>query len=171
MEIQLTDLRNITRDSDTLRTEVTVLIDWETRIKWLVFGECNLRKMERQQRLENWWLSAYLKEGATDFEHDSGYALRLPLIAVTFGSIYNHRLRVSAVIDPQDAHDDFHVPLPGYNPLAHEDTALCPDCKERPHLIVPEGLYVPPFEDDLFALVAGKEVEIYIGQPYEKDQD
>ena len=171
MELQLTDLRYITRRSDTRRTEVTVHLDWDTKFKWLVMGECNLRHNESQtEKIRHWWLDAKMDGGVTDFEHDSASAVRLPLVAVTFGQVFNHRVSVHALVAPNnDFHEDFHVPLPGYNPKQHKDTVKCERCKDRPHLIVPEGFYVPPFNEELYKLVAGKEVDIYIGQPYEDD--
>jgi hypothetical protein len=176
MKLQKTDLRSVTRDAETLRTEVEVNMGYgpdgrENWVKWLVFGEATLRKMEGSEKVERWWLAAYLTAGVTDGEHDSAYALRLPLIAVSFGNIYHHRLHVSAVIEPAHNHhfrEDFHVPLPGYDPAGAEDVHICEGEHCSPHPMV--DAYVPEYNAELYELVSGREVRIYIGQPYEESQ-
>jgi hypothetical protein len=77
-----------------------------------------------------------------------------------------------ALVDP-GRKEDFHVPLPGYNPFEHPKTEKCPDCTGKdhtPHMMVPEGLYVPPHEPQLFELVKGRVVTITIGQPRPDEQ-
>lgn len=175
MELQETDLRGISRDSDTCRTTVTVDMGYdengrEKLVKWIVAGQGQLDKLDGHRRVQRWWLRSYL-DNATDFEHDSAYAFRLPLLAVEFKAVWWHQVHFNALINPNEP-DDFHVPLPGYNPLEHPKTEQCPEerCQgEHAHLIVPEGMYVPPFEPELFKLVAGRPVEIVIGQPHPED--
>lgn len=174
MKLELTDLRSITRDSDTLRTEVTVHFSYEERVKWLVMGACDLRKSENHHdRVQRWWLDAKMLN-ATDFEHDTASAVRLPLVAVSIGLVYHNRVHFHALVEPRTDkrwHHDFNVPRPGYNPMEHEDACVCDEehCQgENSHIIVPEGLYVPPFDEELYNLVAGFPVDIYMGQPYEE---
>jgi hypothetical protein len=169
MELEHTDLRNITRESDHCLSTVTIRMgDWWDRgtdTPWLKFGQAQIRKHENSD-LTWWQLGAYLKDGATDFEHDSGYAFRMPLVALEYTFTLNHGSRFSAIIHPNMA-DEFHVPLPGYNPLEHENTQKCDRCtEERAHLIIPQGFYVPPFEPELYKLVAGKPVVIHLGVIY-----
>lgn len=165
MDVKETDLRSITRDSDTCKTTVELRLGdvWDrgTEIKWLTFGRAQIRKMETDG-FPNWRLAAYLKN-ATDFEHDSAFAFRLMLVALEFKFVENHCTVLQALVHPSYS-DEFHVPRPGYNPLELPESTECPDCEEK-HIIVPEGFYVPPFDAELFEAVAGKSVTIYIGAP------
>lgn len=161
-----TDLRAITRDTDKCRTVVALYLDDYTRTSWLRFGQAQLssERLAGQYRLE-----ARMTEGVTDFEHDSAYALRLPLIGVQLdGSFVRyHTTYLIGWIDP-NAEEDFHVPDPGYDPAKLQDAYRCRDARclrDNPdgHIIVPEGYYVPPSNPHLYKLVAGKRVEIAIG--------
>jgi hypothetical protein len=119
----------------------------------------------------------------TDREEDSAYACILPLIGVEIASVYYHNTTVSAWIDPDCAtpFTQFHVPKPGYDPREHKDAVMCQSesCLETPledgggpHVIVPEGFYTPPFDEELYEQVRGKQVEIFfhnIEVPIAKD--
>lgn len=154
-----TDLRAITRRADRCVTTVRVQMDWETHIDWLTFGEAQLRLHEKQGV---WDLMAYLNGGATDFEHDSAYALSLPLIGLAWERLYHHRSTFTAWVHPAAESRDFRVPRSGYNPMALGVAQTCRRCTPH-HPIVPEGHYQPPFDAELYKLVAGKRVEITIG--------
>jgi hypothetical protein len=163
------DLRGITRESSRCLTTVNIRMgewwDRDTDQRWLTFGQAQLRRFG-DNAFPWWWLGAYLAEGATDFEHDSGYALRLPLVSLDFQFMMNHGSHFLALVHPAAA-DEFRVPTPGYNPLEHPKTEPCPTCKgEQAHLMVPEGLYVPPFEPELYEVVKGRPVSIHIGTVY-----
>lgn len=153
------DLRSITRDSDKLRSTVMLHVDWDVRIKWLMFGEANMRCFNSKKQ---WLLSAYLNNGTTDFEHDSAYAFRLPLIGVQFDDVNHQVTSFTAWIDSNNP-SDFGIPSSGYDPTKQEGSFICKDCKDEQHVIVPEGFYIPPFDQNLFDLVKGKQVEIVIG--------
>jgi hypothetical protein len=154
--------------------------DWETRIAWLKFGEATLRHPS-DRRDGRWNLEARMGLGATDPEHDTAFALRLPLIGVEFEWADHHQFRFHAFVDPSldpnDEHNGFHVPLPGYDPTKHPNAHQCNgkrNCKwgdGEPHVIVPEGFYVPPYLGSLYKLVAGKRVEIILGKAPERDED
>lgn len=176
MKLELTDMRSVTRNAERFRTEVSVNLGWNDErepragpewIKWLVLGECSLRKNEGQESHESWRLQAYYDRGATDAEHDSALALVLPLIGVTFGSVFNHRVQVYAYVQPAVSglfRPDFHVPLPGFDPF-NGDVYLCKTCDEA-HPIVD---YIPvKYNAELYSYVAGRPVRIYIGDPYEE---
>lgn len=173
-KVEKVDLRGITRDSDTQRTTVYLGDRYgRNENEWIICGSARLRFHDNKKQ---WMLAAYLNGGATDFEHDSAYALQLPLIGVIFnGCEYNH-VDLTAWVDP-DAVDgswtDFHVPTSSdYNPMKHEDAMTCTEhesCKEEPHIIVPEGFYVPPYDRDLYKKVFGKRVMIRIGPAYKED--
>ena len=159
--VELTDLRSITRRSDKCVTHVDLYDRKECRLTpWLIFGEAQMRIDEPRYGGRIVWLESYLASGVTDFEHDSAYALRLSLVGLEFRDIAYHYARFNAIIDPDG--DNFHVPMPGYNPMQEKGALMCEDCKE-PHIIVPEGFYVPRFNRELYAAVKGMTVEISIG--------
>lgn len=170
--VRETDLRAITRHPELCRTTVVIRLDWQTQVKWLVFGQAQLQRNERTKECT---LKAYLPEGVTDFEHDSAYALRLPLIGWEFDSVYYHLCSFNAWIDPNiDTESDFRVPRPGYNPMEHPEAERCEGggrC-DGPHIIVPESMYGgPPFDPDLYQAVRGKRVEVQIGAAYPDEED
>ncbi len=168
-----TDLRAICRRSDTCITKVYLCLQGRRQdFEWLVLGEAQLGGLDRSSK--SWLLTAYLTAGVTDFEHDSGYALRLPLIGVQLDSVSYHSTCIVAYVNPElsDFSPDFRVPRPGYNPMEHEDAIKCQECKGDSHIIVPEGHYCPPFDKELFESVGGKRVEIHIGPVVpEEDED
>lgn len=176
-----TDLCAITRRPDRFLTTVDIDLGWDeesgdrSKIRWLTFGECELRTdSKRSARLE-----AHLKGSTCDFEHDTAWALRLPLIGLQLADVgvWHSRTHFTAWVDPDagGSMPDFHVPRPGYNPMAHPEAEICDgiyDEKKRKyckwnegkkHIIVPEGFYVPPFDRELYEVVRGKRVEISTG--------
>jgi hypothetical protein len=169
-----TDLRAVCRRSDTCITTVHLCLESDRRdFEWLVLGEAQL---ESGRRGRGRMLKAYLTTGVTDFEHDSAYALQLPLIGVELDAVYYHSTHLVGYVDPElgSFTPSFHVPRPGYNPMDHEDAFECDEghCKKDPHIIVPEDHYVPPFDKELFEAVRGKRVEIHIGPVVpEEDED
>ena len=46
--VKTTDLRAITRRTSKCLTVVTIQIDWQTEIRWLVLGETQLRCRDKQ---------------------------------------------------------------------------------------------------------------------------
>ncbi|KKK69814.1 hypothetical protein LCGC14_2930290 [marine sediment metagenome] len=167
MTIEYTDLRSITRSSDIARTTIGIYMGakWEgydAFNPWLEFGVCEVRNEENLC-----WIIARLDYGVTDFEHDSAYALRFPLIGLKFSRVYGHYTCLKAYVDPNNV-EEFHVPGPGYNPVALENAHECSDCEES-HIIVPEGYYVPPVNKELYEKVRGREVEIRIGPVYNRE--
>lgn len=175
--LKLTDLTEISRGSKYCSTTVSVELEpYEPLAEWLRFGQANL-KYVNDRKDGRWCLESYLANGATDFEHDSAYALRLPLIGVQFDSIpvWNHMTRLVAWVDPSDylidRHSDFRVPSNDYNPLKLSETTICEMKGCDKHPIVPEGFYLPPFNEDLFLAVRGKKVEIHIGTVLPKNNE
>lgn len=155
------DLTAITRDTDVCSTRVRLHLDWDTRLDWIVMGLANL---DYSDGTKSWRLTARMS--ATDFEHDSAYAIVLPLVGVTFESVMYGCTQLVAWVDGS-RNDDFHVPEPGYNPMTLPNTTKCKQCKgDDAHLIVPEGCYVPPYNDALWQMVRGKRVEISVGPKF-----
>lgn len=166
MKIEKTDLHSITRSPDKCRSFVWIVDDDDDdhpRHDWLVFGEADLRARDNGKS----WLEAYLNN-ATDFEHDSAFALRIPLVGLQFVRMRHSSALFRAWVDP-NGYDEFYVPLPGYNPLEHKDTVKCDGkrCGYK-HFIVPEDLYVPPFNKELYEAVRGKEIQIRVGPNWPK---
>ena len=113
-EIKLVDLRHLCRDTSTCVCYVTLLDAQYRRTLWIKLGQVSLRKFG-DRGVPWWWLEAYMTAGVTDPEHDSAYALKLPLVGVTFGDVHYHQQTVKAIIAPHKERE-FHVPPPGYAP-------------------------------------------------------
>ena len=172
LRLEETDLRGITREVGSCLTVVSVYTSFgePSKVRWLVFGEADLRHNEPTN---TWMLVAYLRDGATDFEHDSAYALQLPLIGLAMRDLSCHQTTFGAWVDPNDDRlgGGFRVPKPGYDPWALPGSSKCAhrSCWKggaKGPLIVPEGHYTgPPRDEDLFAAVRGKRVELVVGRP------
>jgi hypothetical protein len=173
--VQPTDLREITRNPKLCLTEVYVQLGWDiqTRIKWLICGQSRLVP-QRDRRDGRWRLEAYLPEGVTDFEHDSGYAFKLPLIGIEFEEVDYHITSFHGWIDPSNYREDFRVPRPGYNPMKHPQAQKCKPSQycEGKHVIVPEGFWAgPPTDIELWEAVQGKRVQIHISPVYPPEEN
>jgi len=173
---EFTDLTAITRNADRQRT-VVILEDphRDNRMKWLEFGECRLRRIEGREHAE-YELHAFLMRGVTDGEHDSACAVNLPLIGVEFRGIEYQQATITAFVSLEggEPYPNFRVPRPGYNPMEQEDAAPCDSkhCKDDPHIIVSDRFYMPDFDPELYAAVAGRRVRISIGpNPNEKEDE
>jgi hypothetical protein len=157
--------------------QVTIELGWGPdgrieRVNWLVFGQANLRP-SRDRPDGRWRLDARMTGGVTDFEHDSAYALKLPLIGVVFENVDYHASVFTGWVDPNinvDDSSEFRVPRQGYDPTKLPDAHMCKtgECKKNPHIIVPEGFWLPPFDLELYRAVRGKKVEIRISPVYPK---
>ena len=182
--VKETDLLSLSRGTDKSRSYVYLEWDWETRIKWLTFGQATLRTNDRRDG--RWTLEARMGHGATDGEHDTAIVLRLPLIGVEFEWADHHQFRFHGYVEPgldaKDRSNGFHVPRPGYDPTKHPKAEMCNGkydgkknwCKwgdGKKHVIVPEGFYVPPFDPELYKLVAGKRVQLLLGLAPDKGED
>jgi hypothetical protein len=164
LHVEPVDFRPITRNADKIVTRVMLGNPFSGGRKlWLTLGECKLFKPVERDSMR-WRLDAYLPYGVTDFEHDSAHAVILPLLAVTHGSSLFGHLWFDAIIDPTDP-EDFRVPDTSYNPMEHKDARQCDydSCRDTPHIVVPEGFYIPPSNPKLFRKVAARPVVITIG--------
>jgi hypothetical protein len=130
--------------------------------EWLRLGEVQLGRItDRSGELPFWILSAFLARNATDGEHDSAHAIRLPLIGVCLDSVIYHATQILAVVHPGADENQFRVPRPGYDPFIN--AVRCRDCKGKASHQIVEN-YLPPYDDELFRIVAGLEVQIVISQ-------
>jgi len=156
------DLRSISRDADKVYTQVFVIPDKYSRHKllWIWAGQGIMDPPNKDTGIYS--LRAYLGRGATDFEHDSAYALKLDLYGVQLKHVMYHTTILSAFIPPDIELDDFRVPLPGYDPFV-KDPYICKECPEEEHPIVPEDCYVPKGDATQWKILRGKRVEIHFG--------
>lgn len=180
------DLRPICRDSSACAVLVSLVEPFDTgRQQWLHLGRSSLEHHGHERHYGRWFLMARMgADGAnrgvpTDPEHDSAYACKLPLIGVSVTSIREHQTTARGFIDPtldvNDPHNGFCVPSSSdYDPRKHPDAAECDEksCLESsvedgggPHIIVPEGFYVPKFDRALYEAVRGREVEVFFYMP------
>jgi hypothetical protein len=179
-KLETTDLRKITRHSNLCLTVVYIQDDSDNstrpRFTWITCGQSCLVTY-RDHPDGRWVLKAYLSGGATDFEHDSAYAFRLPLVGVQFEGVDYQQTRLNAWVDPTLRSEfeltSFRVPRPGYNPMKHPDAVKCKDkrCGGK-HIIVPEGFYAgAPFDSELYNHVKGRQVNILISPVVKNETD
>lgn len=161
-KLPLVDLRSICREPDRCLTTVSVLVDRHMMVphKWLLLGQGHLDR--RDERTDECVLRAYLGNHATDFEHDSAYALQLTLYGVVWKMVTYHRAVFRAIIPPDLDLTDFRVPQPGYDPFSLKDTVGCDTCANK-HPVVPQGHYVPHGDPATLDIVRGKRVEVMFG--------
>jgi len=150
------DLRPLSYRSDRVTTTINLVIDG-TRHAWITLGEVSLTKSESQP----YWMLESALLNATDSSHDAARILRMPLVGVTLHMITWGSTWIHGWINGARPRD-FRVPEVHYNPIVLRDTVTCRRCKDDPHVMVPEGYYVPPVNEALFDRVRGHEVQIII---------
>ena len=165
------DFRKLARNADKIATTVVLWTDYE-RSAWIRLGEIMLRQRDSHNHRGVWQLGAYL-QNATDFEHDAAWLLKIELIGVEFTSVEYGQTHFQAYIKGDDE-NDFRIGNADYNPLAHPKAKRCKGTakehcrREEPHVIVPEGFFVPPENPELFNIVRGRRIEVTTG-PVTKD--
>lgn len=159
-DLKTIDLRRISRNPRKCLTTVGLRIDWTTQLIWLRFGEAEI---QYNDQTNVWTLGAYMGFGATDFEHDSAHILKLPLVGLKLEMVIGHMSILTAFIHGDG--EQFHVPPNSkYNPMKLPEACICKEKRcGKPHPIVPEGFYVPPYNRELHRRVMGKRVEIRMG--------
>lgn len=159
--LPLRDLCYLCRDADRCLTRVRVKHAWDRAkdFEWLRLGAVSIVRRS-QYESGRWILQARMD--ATDFEHDSAYVIRLPLVGLQLDSlaVHHHSTHLVAWVDSNDT-DEFNVPEVGYDPARAKGSSTCREC-DPSHRIVPSGCYVPKFDAELFERVRGKQLEIYI---------
>ncbi len=168
-----TDLRSITRGAKRYSTTVTIS-DWLdlNRSEWLMMGEADIRN-QRISYDTRWWLESRMRDNVTDPEHDTVIAVRLPLVGAEINSVDYTMVHIVATI-PADCESEFCVPLPGYDPISNPPKGSTV-CKEKRcgknHLVLPDGFYVPKFNEELYRSVVGRRVMITMGPVYKEMDD
>lgn len=164
------DLRSICRESELCSTTIYLLPNkyGTFRHPWLFAGQASLDPAH--ERSHERTLRAYLGRGATDFEHDSAYAFKLPLLGVFFERVDYHTTVLTGFLPPDMRADDFRVPAPGYNPFELDGAEMCDGerCGEK-HPMVPEGCYVPRGDPAVLKAVRGRRVMVRIGPRRKED--
>lgn len=158
-DVPFLDLTSITQPG--LFTKVEISDDhFGSRVKpWMYLRQTRLRPMGGGD-CERWRFSAFLTD-ATDNEHDSAYAMTISLVGLRF--LYADYVVVWAgFVEPTTA-AYCRVPPVGYNPAADPKARVCDRCDEK-HVVVP--YYQPPVDLELFQLVRGRLVRIYMA-PHE----
>lgn len=154
-KIEEIDLTKVTRPG--MVTSIIVGPRWE-RKKWITCGLVNISKSG-----ESVELAARAGYGITDFEHDSAYIFRIPLLYVNFEFIDSGRMYFNGMIGGDDP-KDLRVPDSGaYDPYKLEGATRCTHCKgeEKGHLIVPEGYWSgPPANPAAWKALFGQRIEI-----------
>jgi len=160
------DFRALSRNSKKIRTSIVLWSDY-AQSEWIQLGEIMFRENGDRNSRGTWLLGAYLSN-ATDFEHDAAWLFKMELIGVRFTSCEYGQTSFEGWIKPDNS-EDFRVPSPDYNPLKHKDATKCGGtakeyCKRgEPHVIVPEGFYIPPENPELFNIVRGRRIEVTTG--------
>ena len=159
LKLEALDLRAVTRDSNRAFCYIQLDADHEGMKPWI---ECG--RIEIQSRGEKFpqLLAARADYGVTDFEHDSAYIFRIPVVGVRLDMVYQGGTTLVCWI-AGDA-DDLRVPTSSdYDPTKLPGAFRCTDC-EKHHDMVPEGAYAgPPPDPKLFALLVGRRLEIRFG--------
>ena len=160
-KIQTVDLTDFCRPSSVV-TQVSVL-GYEKQL-WLKLREFELWKSASRHLGKRWLFKAYL-QNATDFEHDSAQIISMVLTGVEIDHVSYGTTEINGFIAAEL--ESFRVPDPNYNPLTDKRTVKCKDCKgEDKHVIVPEGMYVPPPNEALYKELVGCPIEIKTGKDY-----
>lgn len=166
MKIPQLDLRPLTRSSDRVSCIVLIKNDAGRTIPWIRMGEVSLRHHE----YDNFhMLASRYTDGVTDFEHDSAWAIQLPIIGLTAPVSFDYSvMRFSGIIPPARSFARyFHVPKEAVSPSKIEGAQLCDRCGMK-HWIVPR--FVPEPNIQLNKMMEGEKIEFiisYIGSDEE----
>lgn len=141
------------RDSTT----ISLSVDY-TEHTWIQASGISLVDRGNTHARGSWLLEARWPN-ITDLEHDLAVAVRMNLHGVNLHMINNGRVWIDGFIDGDDP-TTFRVPVPGWNQLDGATRCRQRDCRGPGHLVVNEGLYVPPPNLELFDMLRGLRVEI-----------
>lgn len=157
--VQPVDLREISREGPTV-TEVQLVGNYRLRDEtWLTTRRVEIRKEKAPGEVT---LVSRMKKGVTDQEHDSAYALLLPLVGFRFEDCVYGVVEFAAYVKtPQDTYDRdaLRVPEPGDDPLVDAQMCESDHCSD-PHPII---RYLPESNYALYRKVAGRRVRVEIG--------
>lgn len=128
------------------------------RSNWLEFGECQLHS-DSGQGSRSCYLRAPIRDGITDFEHDTALIIHLGLIGLQYEFTHSHVSHFKAHITTNPK--DIQIYSPDFEPEKVEGAWMCEECDDH-HWMLPDGYYVPPMYE-LAHVVAGKRINITMG--------
>ena len=169
VDLKPLDLTSLTRDSDKVFTHVQLedfnlrealtTTDGEgdkTSHNWLEFGQGGIQVNDRTGVA---LLGGRMRDGVTDFEHDSCYVVYIKLVGVTWKFMECNVSYFDAHITPDPS--EIRIYDPSFKPEETEGAWQCEDCEDH-HWMLPDGHFTPE-TSDLCRLVAGKRVTIIMG--------
>lgn len=164
LKVDLLDLTAITRSS---KMETCISVKPNRYISPQTWIKCGVITLTQPvHRVGRYDIRCILKS-ATDFEHDHAHAFRMGIIGLTFDFMDNGSSYFNAYIDPESPLD-FHVPNPGYDPFVGAVKCRDKHCSNNPHVIVDEGFYIPPINEELWLKFRGCNIDIVTYQTLKK---
>jgi len=174
-ELERINLAGITRHPDLVFTHITfarhemlgkLKPDENSRKHgfkpWLEFGQCSIVNENN-----NCFIGGRMRDGITDFEHDSCYVVRIDLIGLQYKYTHNHVSTFDAWLTTNPKEIRIHSSdFRPENLEGPDGPYQCEECSPR-HLILPEGYYVPPMYEQA-RIVAGQQVVITTGPRWSK---
>ena len=167
------DLKHLSRSPDRAFTHVRFedfdlreLLTRETEgdklgLNWLELGVADLRASG-----DGSFLGARLRDGITDYEHDSAYLVHIDLLGIVFKGCWNNVGHYEAYLTPEAKH--IRIWTPDFKPEDAEGATQCDYEHCKPHLMIEK--FTPPMYE--FAhLVAGKKVMITMGPKWAIEDD
>lgn len=125
------------------------------RDAWLRFGECRIANEGR-----TCFIGSRLRDGITDFEHDSAYAVHIGLIGLQYKFTDNHVSHFEAFLTTEP--EDIRIYPADFDPAKVKGSSKCDYKGCNKHLMLPDGYFTPPMYE--FArVVAGKRISITMG--------
>ncbi len=156
----LLDFTSISRGADKAGTAVSVYMGYE-RSEWMKLGLFQLVPKDRQHS-RGVWLFEALIDNATDYSHSAARLIRMDLVGVEMSMHLYGQTIIEGFVGGDV--ESFRVPPADYDPRFHPKATRCnePDCTRggTDHVIVPEGFYVPPVNEELLKIVVGRRIEI-----------
>lgn len=165
--LKTVDLTSLSRRGDKLLTYIQLedpdlerYFDREEngvkrRDSWLKFGACRITNEGR-----NCFIGSRMRDGITDFEHDSAYAVHISLIGLQYKFTDNHTSHFEAFLTTTP--EDIRIYPADFEPEKVKGSWKCKQSHCDKHLMLPDGFFTPPMYE--FArVVAGKRISITMG--------
>ena len=149
--------RDDRREANTI---ITVHADYKGHM-WICCDDIEITGRSNQS--DSWTVEAN-NHGATDGEHDTAVMFRFALVGVTFRMASGGRVWLNGFVAGDDP-GTFRVPPAEWNQLEGATKCTHERCrgKDTRHLVVDEGRYIPPPNDELFDTLRGLRIEIVMG--------
>lgn len=155
----LLDFSATAADSNWYYTSIAIQMGYE-QSEWMRLGSFQLVPRD-SRHFRGIWLFEALLADATDYDHSPARLIRMELTGV---NMHMHLYGVTHI--DGFIHGDvenFRVPEADYDPRFHPEATHCKEKSCSKHVIVPEGFYVPPVNEALHKVVAGRRIDIRTG--------